>query len=156
MFNRHEVGPHRKGEKEASELSLSQATKHKCLSLRRGSRGLFGVLNYLRISSSQTSLRDVKKKKKTADLIFLSSFQDELSFPSKTNSHSEIYRFIWLLCFVLLVYKLLEAGTGYLIEPSCCGAWLKQSTFSVLTFSKKVIFLESCVSMEFPSNQTQF
>ena len=62
--------------------------------------GYFGALNYLRISSSQTSLRDVKKKKKkAADLIFLSSFQGELSFPSKTNSHPEIYRFIWLLCF---------------------------------------------------------
>lgn len=83
--------------------------------------GYFGVLNYLRISSSQTSLRDVKKKKKkkAADLIFLSSFQGELSFPSKTNAHPEIYRFIWLLCFALLVNKLLEAGTGYLIEPSC-------------------------------------
>lgn len=60
-----------------------------------------------------------KKKKKAADLIFLSSFQGELSFPSKTNAHPEIYRFIWLLCFALSVYKLLEAGTGYLTEPSC-------------------------------------
>lgn len=158
VFNRHEVGPHGKGEKEASELSLSQATERKYLSLRRGGGGLFWSPQLFEnfILSNITQRCQKKKKKKAADLIFLSSFQGELSFPSKTNAHPEIYRFIWLLCSALSVYKLLEAGTGYLTEPSCWGAWLKQSTFSVLTFSTTVMFLESCVSVEFPSIKPNF
>ena len=158
MFSRHEVGSHGKGEKEASELSLSQATERKCLSLRRSGGGLFRSPQLFEnfILSNITQRCQKKKKKRAADLIFLSSVQGELSFPSKTNSHPEIYRFIWLLCFVLLVYRLLKAGTGYLIEPSCCRAWLKQSTFSVLTFYTKVMFLESCVLVEFPSIKPNF
>lgn len=158
MFSRHEVGPHGKGEKEVSELSLSQATEHKCLSLRRGGGGLFWSPQlFENFILSNITQRCQKKKKKKRQLTWSSC-------PVfRVNSASQVKQTLILkstglfgyCVFVLLVYRLLKAGTGYLIEPSCCGAWLKQSTFSVLTFSTKVLFLESCVSVD-SINQTQF
>lgn len=115
--------------------------------MRTGGGGLFWSSQLFENFIISNITQKCQKKEKKRQLTRPSStFKGELSFPSKTHSHSVICSFIWLLRFVLLVHKLLEAGTGHLTEPLRRGAGLKHSTQCSYFFYKSCVPRKLCVN----------